>query len=273
MLLLILLGLAGTSLPGCQSSQPPSVVMAVDKGHDYKVVGFFGGGPWRYQRMTHFIPGFLGFDGDGQLADWDLREVVAEAHASGTKVIVSFDGEHWEENFLPMSDNADGSRDRFISNLAAYCLEQNIDGIDYDWEIGGGFSPAQQKLYSDLVIETVKVLRPLGKTVSIDVYFRDEINPEAIAVIDWIQLMSYVDMDEMENMINYWGSRGVPREKLVVGMAAGWGDNNEGFDLELARAKARYVKAQGLAGVMLFRTDLDAQDEQSMLAAVDETLR
>ncbi|MDG2424231.1 MAG: glycoside hydrolase family 18 protein [Phycisphaerales bacterium] len=237
-----------------------------------KVVCFFGGGQWRYERMTHFIPGFLAFDGEGNLNDWDLADIVTEAHANGVKVIISFDGEHWEDNFLPMSSNEDGSRDRFIRNLRAFCIKQNIDGVDYDWEIGGGFSPEQQKLYSDLVIETVRALRPLGRTVSIDAYFRDEINAEAIEVIDWLQLMSYVDMDEMRNMVSYWEARGVPREKILIGMAAGWGDNGEGFDLSLAAAKARYAQEQGYAGVMLFRTDLDAESGESILETVDRIL-
>ena len=256
-------------VPGCESVVSPTPASL--KSHDYKVIGFFGGGPWRYERMTHVIPGFLAFDGEGHLAEWDLADIVTEAHAHGVKVVVSFDGEHWQENFLPMSDNADGSRDRFLEQLRIFCIDQDIDGVDYDWEIGGGFSPEQQKLYSDLVIETVKIMRPLGKTVSIDAYFRDEINAEAIEAIDWLQLMSYVDMDEMKQMIAYWEARGVPREKMMLGMAGGWGPNGEGFDQELARAKTRHVIDGGYGGVMIFRTDLDPENEQSMLWTVDQT--
>ena len=254
---------------GCHPRQSP--VESSAKPHDYKVIGFFGGGPWRYERMTHVIPGFLAFDGEGHLADWDLAELVTEAHAHGVKVVISFDGQHWQENFLPMSDNADGSRDRFLGQLRTFCIDQDIDGVDYDWEIGGGFSPEQQKLYSDLVIETVKIMRPLGKTVSIDAYFRDEINAEALEAIDWLQLMSYVDMDEMKQMIAYLETRGVPREKMMLGMAAGWGPNGEGFDQELASAKTRHVIDGGYGGVMIFRTDLDPENEHSMLWSVDQT--
>ena len=256
---------------GCQSVQSPTP--ASTKSHGYKVIGFFGGGPWRYERMTHVIPGFLAFDGEGNLADWDLIDTVKEAHAYGVKVVISFDGEHWQENFLPMSDNADGSRDRFLEQLRAFCIDQDIDGVDYDWEIGGGFSLEQQALYSDLVIETVKIMRPLGKTVSIDAYFRDEINAEAIEAIDWLQLMSYVDMDEMKQMVGYWEARGVPRKKIMIGMAAGWGPNGEGFDQDLARAKTRHVIEGGYGGIMIFRTDLDPDNEQSMLWSVDQSIQ
>lgn len=256
---------------GCQCVQSPTP--ASTKPHGYKVIGFFGGGPWRYERMTHVIPGFLAFDGEGHLAEWDLTDIVKEAHAHGVKVVISFDGEHWQENFLPMSDNADGSRNRFLDQLRAFCIEQDIDGVDYDWEIGGGFSPEQQKLYSDLVIETVKIMRPLDKTVSIDAYFRDEINAEAIEAIDWLQLMSYVDMDEMKQMVGYWEARGVPRKKIMIGMAAGWGPNGEGFDQDLARAKTRHVIEGGYGGIMIFRTDLDPENEQSMLWSVDQSIQ
>ncbi|MCH2153798.1 MAG: glycoside hydrolase family 18 protein [Phycisphaerales bacterium] len=268
LLLLLFLGL----VTGCQSADRQGRVPS-HSSDDPKVVCFFGGGSWRFERMTHFIPGFLAFDGDGNLAEWDLRETVREAHAHDVKVVISFDGEHWEENFLPMSDNADGSRDRFIANLVAFCQKQDIDGVDYDWEIGGGFSPEHQKLYSDLVVETVKVLRPLGLTVSIDAYFRDELNAEGIAAVDWLQLMSYVDMEEMLNMISYWESRGVPREKILIGMAAGWGPEGEGFDQELAAAKTSHAINGGFGGVMLFRTDLDGENQESMLASVDRIIR
>ena len=250
-----------------------SAPRAVEAHEQKKVVCFFGGGAWRYERMTHFIPGFLAFDGDGTLAEWDLREVAREAHAAGAKVIVSFDGEHWQENFLPMSENEDGSRDRFIANILQYCLDNGIDGVDYDWEIGGGFNARQQKLYSDLVIETKQAFQPHGLTVSIDAYFRDELNAEGIAAVDWLQLMAYEDMDEMRSMVEYWKVRGVPDEKIVIGMAVGWGDEGEGMDHALARAKVNFCLEGKHAGVMLFRTDLDSQDERSMLLMVHEAFR
>lgn len=239
---------------------------------DHVVVCFFGGGPWRYERMTHFIPGFLSFTGDGELDDWDLRPIAEEAHRYGVKVIVSFDGEHWQNNFLPMSDNADGSRDRFIDNILQYCLDNDVDGVDYDWEIGGGFSSAQQTLYSDLVIETKRAFQPHGLTVSIDAYFRDELNAEGIAAVDWLQLMAYEDMDEMRSMVEYWKVRGVPDKKIVIGMAVGWGDEGEGTDHALARAKVKFCLDGGHGGLMLFRTDLDPEDEQSMLLTVHDAL-
>ena len=236
------------------------------------VICFFGGGAWRFERMTHFIPGFLAFDGEGGLSEWDLRAVSKEAHDAGVKVIVSFDGEHWQENFLPMSENEDGSRDRFVENILRYCLENEVDGVDYDWEIGGGFDARQQSLYSELVIATKKAFRPHGLTVSIDAYFRDELDARGLEAVDWIQLMSYEDLDEMHSMIEYWKARGVPDDKLVLGMAIGWGDQREGFDPELVRAKVRSCIDGGYAGVMLFRTDLDAEHEGSMLQVVHESL-
>ena len=240
---------------------------------DPVVVCFFGGGTWRYERMTHFIPGFLGFNGDGELDEWDLRPISAAAHRSGVKVIVSFDGEHWQDNFLPMSDNDDGSRDHFVENILQFCLDNDVDGVDYDWEIGGGFSPAQQSLYSELVVETKRAFKPHGLSVSIDAYFRDELNAEGIAAVDWLQLMAYEDMAEMRSMVEYWEARGVPRSKIVIGMAAGWGDEGEGMDRSLARSKVRYCIDGGYAGLMLFRTDLDSEDAHSMLNTVHTTLQ
>mgnify|MGYP001807201287 CR=1 FL=1 len=258
----------------CQSTKNTTVTfIPLSNTNQFKVIGFFGGGEWRFDHLTHFIPGFLGFDGDGNLSAWDLSDVVAQAHSKQVKVIVSFDGEHWEKNFAPMSDNADGSRDRFIANLTQYLSEQDIDGVDFDWEIGGGFSPHYQKQYSDLVIATAASLRPLGKTVSIDVYFRDELNPQGLAAVDWIQLMAYQGLDEMHAMIDYWRSKGVPPEKIVIGMAVGWGDANEGFDHDLVKSKTEYAIKKNYAGVMLFRTDLDTTSRDSMLRVVSDVIK
>ncbi|MCH2161547.1 MAG: glycoside hydrolase family 18 protein [Phycisphaerales bacterium] len=269
--LIPLLALASLHVAGCRTSGQSTVAeQAGPPG--FKVIGFFGGGEWRYQRLTHVIPGFLAFDADGSLADWDLKAYCHEAHAAGVKVIVSFDGEHWERNFLPMSDNADGSRDRFIANIHRYCLENGVDGVDYDWEIMGGFSPAHQELYSELVIATKEAFAQDALTVSIDAYFRNELDARGIAAVDWIQLMAYKDLAEMRQMVDYWIDRGVPPEKLVIGMAAGWGEEGVGTNTSLARAKTSHSLDHGHGGVMLFRTDLDSEDGSSMLQAVQETV-
>ena len=259
-----------TTLLACSGCATGPDVRVRDAGP--RVVCFFGGGEWRFERMTHFIPGFLAFGGDGSISRWDLRETVQQARAAGVKVIVSFDGQHWQENFLPMSDNDDGSRDRFIANILQYCLDNGIDGVDYDWEIGGGFNAKQQRLYSDLVIETKRAFAPHDLTVSIDAYFRDEIDARAIEAVDWIQLMAYRDMDELRAMIEYWNARGATADKLVLGMAIGWGHSGEGFDRDLVGEKARRCLDGGFGGVMLFRTDLDTQDGDSMLQIVHDTL-
>ena len=122
------------------------------------------------------------------------------------------------------------------------------------------------------MIKTKQAFQPHGFTVSIDAYFRDELNAEGIAAVDWLQLMAYEDMDEMRSMVEYWKARGVPDEKIVIGMAVGWGDEAEGMDLALARAKVKFCLEGKHAGVMLFRTDLDSQDARSMLLTVHEAL-
>lgn len=102
--------------------------------------------------------------------------------------------------------------------------------------------------------------------------------------------------------VAYWLKRGFRREKAVLGLPFyGYGFGKafrkrdypyaeivatfpeaENADqagstiwyngIETIKAKARYSKEQGLAGIMIWSLDSDAKDERSLLSAIHEVL-
>lgn len=106
-----------------------------------------------------------------------------------------------------------------------------------------------------------------------------------------------------QSNVAYWLGRGLPKAKAVLGVpfyGYGFGEafRRWGYpyaeivaaypgaeDLDQTgktiwyngrptiRAKAQYVRDQGLAGVMIWSLDSDAKGDRSLLSAIDETLR
>ena len=106
-----------------------------------------------------------------------------------------------------------------------------------------------------------------------------------------------------QSSVAYWLGRGLPKTKAVLGVpfyGYGFGEAFRRWDYPYAeivaahpgaadldqtgktiwyngrptiRAKAQYVRDQGLAGVMIWSLDSDAKGDRSLLSAINETLR
>lgn len=90
------------------------------------------------QNLTHVIHAFAWPNADGSIS-WPsgfltpVPELVQRVHAAGKKVLVSLGGANDSEGFSPMAANA-ATRAKFIANLTAFCLTNQYDGVDLDWE-------------------------------------------------------------------------------------------------------------------------------------------
>ncbi|KAJ2844629.1 hypothetical protein J3B02_004912, partial [Coemansia erecta] len=92
-----------------------------------------------YSKYTHVnlafgIPsssGTISFDGD-----WFVPQLVSEIHSKGTKVLLSvggWTGSNYFSNILKDS----GARSTLITSMVNYVKNNNLDGIDIDWEYPG----------------------------------------------------------------------------------------------------------------------------------------
>jgi GH18 family chitinase len=90
-----------------------------------------------YNQMTLIAHAFIWANANGTLnttSDFSFYpQLVQSAHAHGVKIIVSVGGSVSPTNFSSMVANL-VARTNFVANLTAFCVSNNYDGADFDWE-------------------------------------------------------------------------------------------------------------------------------------------
>jgi chitinase len=209
----------------------------------FKVIGYFPS--WSdmdkdianldCSKLTHInwafkIPDSLGnFTGE----DKGMKEVVAKAHASNVKVLVSLGGgsasggknrANW---FNLISTPA--NRKMFIGKIMDYVAKNDLQGVDVDYEGG-----AINKDYDPFIIELSQALKPKGLllTAALSGYGGDKFLDSTLPYFDWINIMSYdytgswtpdnpgqhASYDYAVWGIDKWMARGAKREQIIVGL-------------------------------------------------------
>lgn len=276
-------------------------------------------------RLTHVIYAFLIPGDDGTLIGIEkpekLKALVKAAHARGVKVFVAVGG--WSYQNVPLQGNFEkmaGSittRKLFVRNTLQFLKDYNLDGLDLDWEF-----PTQPGPYEALVRELKSALAPEGLALSaaLNGAWSETGAPTASAMVtdrcltyfDFVNVMSY-DADPTgpghsplwfaETSIRYWAARGVPREKIILGVpfygAPGWvqyrhliRDNPDNAwrdraEIVVGNWGKTSVYYNGVAtiqektrlallnagGIMIFDVHEDTADHTSLTAAIDEVVR
>ncbi|MCI0513054.1 glycosyl hydrolase family 18 protein [candidate division KSB1 bacterium] len=111
---------------------------------NYKIVGYYMG--WNratfshqkvdFKNLTHLMHAFIWPNADGSLeipSGIVYPELIAKAHQSGVKVLISLGGWGQCAGFAPMAANTT-SRSQFVTNIINFCRQHQYDGIDLDWE-------------------------------------------------------------------------------------------------------------------------------------------
>lgn len=174
--------------------------------------------------------------GDGaMLSRKALREAVAKLQAKGVKVSVSVAG-----GVIPQCSGewaallAPEMRGRTVANLVALVDEAGLDGLDIDIE--GVILTAIDKAgnYTPFIAELSAALRKRGKllTCATASYEGGMIPVASIPYFDFVNIMSYDAIgptwgpagaehspyDAAARDMALWRERGVPRERLVLGV-------------------------------------------------------
>lgn len=165
----------------------------------------------------------------------DFKYVVDKAHAAGVKVMASVAGGvipscsgNWQTLLQA------GNRGALVSTLIAFVDEYNLDGLDIDIEgavltaidNSGNYTPFIQALSDEL--------KPRGKllTAATATYVGGMIPISSIPYFDFVTLMSYdaigtswgvpgaehATYAAAQSHINTWISRGLSKDKLVLGV-------------------------------------------------------
>ena len=310
--------LALTMLPGCVSVPGPETSPTPEaEPKEFVVLAYATSGIVTqiipYQRLTHITYAFLIPNHDGTFAPlnngWKLKTIVSEAHAQGVKVLISVGGWGWDEQFETLAADP-ASRAVFVQGLTDLVAEYELDGVDLDWEYPDPGQSAQNFLA--LVKELRSALTPNSGSekkllTSAVVSYGDGhglgIPPESFELLDMINVMSYDGPDhstmaQTEMALEYWLGRGVPPEKLILGIPFYAQPNGVSFaklvkaepqaanlnEFEYGGSTLHYngipsvqtktrLALEKAGGVMFWALDHDSQGETSLLRAIDETLK
>lgn len=293
----------------------------------FKVVGYYSGELFnepvekvQTQKMTHVIYAFLIPKEDGNLVALEkpeqLKQLVAQAHRDGAKVFIALGGWSYKGNPLsPVFETVAASKEKrglLIRNVSALVETYDLDGVELDWEHPNSTTVAN---YEKLVVELKGALDATDKelTAALSGAWSATAGPEVSKLFtdacldnfDFINVMAY-DLNEKEHSplwfaetsIDYWLLRGVPAEKIVLGMPLyarpSWMQYRHLVAENPEYAFADYAATAPLAsyyngintmrektvialkkagGVMLFDVNEDTMDETSIVSMMDNLVQ
>ena len=262
-----------------------------------------------YDKLTHINYAFLTPQADGTFNpianSWKLKQIVATGHTKNVKVMISVGGWGWDEQFETMAANPE-SRSAFVQNLKAFVDEYQLDGADIDWEYPDAGKSSENFLS---LIKELRAAMPDKLLTTAVVSYGDNaqgIDPGSFELFDFVNVMTYDGpdhgtMEQFEKGLAYWSERGLPKEKIVMGMpfyahvkdsfaegitfaklvqadpAAAQVDEFDYYGMTevyngipTVQAKTR-IAMQKASGVMFWALDHDAQGEFSLVNAIYQT--
>ena len=89
-----------------------------------------------FKLYTHLCHAFVTAGKDGKLNDnrgVPSKQLTADAHTAGVKVLISLGGWGWDEQFAAIIANPE-AEDRYVEAVLKLVADNDYDGIDLDWE-------------------------------------------------------------------------------------------------------------------------------------------
>lgn len=227
-----------------------------------------------------------------------LKSLLDVKERHGTRIHISLGGYERSDNFAAMATDAK-TRRAFVKNLTDFCLQNNIDGVDFDWEFPSGV--AESSSYVALLKETRAALNPHGMLVSVALYPFPDLNVVPYNVADRIHIMSYdrgarhSTLEQAVKDVDFFVAGGIPKEKIFLGLPfygrkmSGSGNALTYFEIvekyfplpetnevdniffngrNLIRQKACYARGAGIGGVMIWELGQDSVGDFSLLRAL-----
>lgn len=214
---------------------------------NFRVIGYYSGDLFeeplsslQTDKLTHIMYAFLIPQADGSVLplaeEENVRQLIEKAHADNCKVYIAVGG--WSYNNVPLAQTFetvatdDALRKKFIQSITDVVKKYNFDGVELDWEY-----PTQNSAsyYEALIVELSKELEKDNKplTAALNGAWSSTEGPEVsnyvsaacLDAFEFINVMSY-DMNNDQHSpfwfantsIDYWLTRGVSPEKIVLGM-------------------------------------------------------
>lgn len=228
------------------------VLLAAINIYPQKVIGYYSSDyasmPYSaipYYSLTHICHAFIKPDADGSLIvkpGFIYKELVETAHLNNVKVLISIGG--WDtvaaKNFRTLAGNP-SLRKRFVSEVTNFCKINRYDGADIDWEYPDA---RDAENYVALIRELRKSFKaagiPLITAAMPSQDFRNGYNIAQLkGLLNWFSIMTYDfagaweenayhnsplypsarQTGSINNSMQYYLYKGVPKSKLMIGMS------------------------------------------------------
>lgn len=313
----------GVSLMGQANLVKGEVSTKEARNTQTKVVGYYT--DWtgmsvndiQYDKLTHINYAFLIPMEDGNIRplaqDANFRALIKKSHENGVKVLISVGGWSYHGALLdPVFAKAasnDVTRERLVDNIVKFVNDYNLDGADIDWEYP---DPGEESVnFVKLMKSLSEKLKPQGKLLTAAVTSGTAINTpteswtakgvtaEVFPLVDFLNIMAYdggngADHSPYiyaENAMKVWTQKGLPKEKMVLGLPfyarPSWSGYNQivardpqapfkdvsGTDyyngIETIKKKTQLGLDMG-SGVMIWELSQDTNDSTSLLKAIND---
>jgi GH18 family chitinase len=278
---------------------PPFIILA------YATEGIFAN-IIPYDKLTHINYAFLTPKADGTfnpiVNGWKLKQIAETGREHGVRVSISVGGWGWDAQFEELAAKPE-TRRAFVQNLKAFVEEYQLDGVDMDWEYPDP-GPSSQNFLA--LVKELRAAMPDKLLTTAVVSYGDDngsgIPAESFELFDFVNVMTYDGpdhgtMEQFERGLSYWSQRGLPKEKIVMGVPF-YGDPGTPYfkivqaDPSAARAdsfeysgtvlhyngiptiqaKTRIARERA-AGIMFWALDHDAQGDLSLVNAIHQTVQ
>ena len=180
-----------------------------------------------YEQLTHINYSFLTPKADGTFNpinnSWKLKQIVETAHEHDVRVSISVGGWGWDAQFEELASKPE-TRAEFVRNLVTFIDEYQLDGADIDWEYPDAGESSQNFL---ALIKELRVAMPNKLLTTAVVSYGDDngigVPSESFELFDFVNIMTYDGpdhgtMEQFEKGLSYWRARGLPKEKIVMGV-------------------------------------------------------
>ena len=180
-----------------------------------------------YEQLTHINYSFLTPKADGTFNPmangWKLKQIIETAHQHDVRVSISVGGWGWDAQFEELAADSE-TRSAFVQNLTAFVDEYQLDGTDIDWEYPDAGQSSQNFL---ALIRELRAAMPDKLLTTAVVSYGDDngggVPSESFELFDFVNIMTYDgpdhgSMEQFEKGLSYWSARGLPREKIVMGV-------------------------------------------------------
>lgn len=184
----------------------------------------------RYPLITDIIFCFLKpTEKGGLISKFDskwLKSEVAKARKHKVRIFVAIGG--WQNgddsNFEKMAAD-EKARKQFVTNVIKFVRNYKLDGIDMDWEYPDPGKSADN--FTLLMKALSKALKAQKKMLTMAVVAGggqgSGVKREVFDYIDRLHIMTYdgpqhATMAEAEFGISYWTTRGISKDKLILGV-------------------------------------------------------